>query len=279
MISQENTENLGAANPLAEYPGKHSWLYGATTDEDWTLDEPVAPGLGRRASATLRTSTLSGYSACWKDDNEHYEAFTEKICSDLAQVLDLPVPPGLIGFSEHGAPMFISLKPADEVRPMQLVRGDPGFDAKDPMRLHEYARLYPPEMAAFDLFVENWDNHPGNILWDRGDRLFFIDYGWVFGVGHLSQCCWMKEGFKRCRFPSPDLPLPKFVNSADLDQQRILDCAQRIANLPENLIQYLVCRAAKPYEDSLVDIFAEEVVSGLLYRRNKVKEWMLERLP
>jgi len=267
---------------ITEYPGRDPWLYIVETDEDWDDEDIVT--LGRRPSTRMRVGRLSGALACWKTDHEYCEAFTEKICSDLACILGIQIPSGVIARTSSGEPAFLSKAPARKIKPMALVRGDIACDPGDVKRLRMFAGCYQPQTVAFDLWVDNWDKHPGNLILNRETReITSIDYGWVFGLGHNRPPRWVGVGYMEPLFPfqgaTRRLPLPEFVDAANIDREPAIRAAETIAQLPDNLIEYIVRRAAGAYTSNLVDIFADEVIAGLSYRRRKIMEWMEQGLP
>jgi len=74
------------------------------------------------------------------------------------------------------------------------------------------------------------------------------------------------------------VPVPLFVKKGDLNRDLALSTAAEIAKLSDDLIEYVVKRAASKYGDPATEAFAQEVVTGLAFRRSKVQEWLTDRL-
>lgn len=112
-----------------------------------------------------------------------HEIAIEYICANIGRTVGLPIPepivticdskflPSLINLGQRkicfssidvGCPSFLrTLNNSVVVFRMLL-----GFDVVS-------------EVSAFDEWIINTDRHPGNILFDGGDKIFFIDHGFA----------------------------------------------------------------------------------------------------
>lgn len=273
-----------------KYPGLDRYLYVAEEAHEWI----VLNGLGGARDVTLRKSHPGGRRGYWKCDAFHFEGFAEKVCSDLAQILGLPVPAACLTRFD-GKVQVISLEPIGSIQTLALVRGDRKFGPDDPLRLKDYVDVFDQGLIAFNLWVDSWDVHEGNFVCNVvTGMLWAIDYGNAFGHISLkdgqtqevkySECLWLsgdpmdgpslpREG----RSDDPLLPLPSFMHQSQIDLNQMKLTASEIQRIPDDVVWELVNRAASVYNSPNLSEFAAVVGNALISRKDKVSEWVNQR--
>lgn len=152
------------------------WARSAETRLDWTVEKVIFGGESR--PEFVRCGELLGVAKPGKtfkpddlEDGQIPRAAHEKIASDLAFLLGLPVPPVTLWRRPGGEPASISLLPFDQVvnwKEARLGEADKGSNAA------ALSALIP-----FDLWIEARDRRkPENIIVDANDagKVAAVDY-------------------------------------------------------------------------------------------------------
>ena len=117
------------------------------------------------------------------------EVAIEHICSSIAQLVQLPVPDTLIVLVDHEAIDTIP-EGTQQIAFASVDLEYPSFKRSfiDWSKYLNYLMSFREitEVSAFDEWIVNIDRNLGNILYDGGNRLFFIDHG--LALGNISNC-------------------------------------------------------------------------------------------
>lgn len=197
-------------------------------------------------------------------------AAREKIASDLAQDLELPVPPAMLTIRENPPVnceatvvvtlvMYPSQYTWGQVKTLVL-GADPGGLALASV----YSQCSP--VLPFDAWVQQADHgdHPDNIIWGydpsniTDSQLIFLDY--AYSLGYDGR--WGGEGWKQ--FALPPFP-PALLEHGD--EIKLLETAHRIAAFDREEIRDIVYRIPKAY---LEDAQKDTICTGLIGRRSLV---------
>lgn len=131
---------------------------------------------------TFKGSVLTNESIiiCYYKFLQPFEIAIEYICSLIAIALKLPVPDPIIVIADHDVINEIP----EGVKAIGFGSVDvnyPSFKRRFPNYM-PYIRMlvgFPEvsEVSAFDEWIINTDRNLGNILYDGGDNVYFIDHG------------------------------------------------------------------------------------------------------
>lgn len=211
----------------------------------WKIGSPV--GVGATDSKYVGVNGV----AKGKSDNLPYVVINELICSYLAKILLLPIPPGFL-IEDEGNELFVSLNfnisgrdlpPAD---PKEVVYANPQLSWG---------------IILFDIWVVNGDRHPRNIMFDESTgKIFIFDHSHAFygadkGKLHLENNANQLGADGHC--------LMKEIFTADYADEWI----EKIMAIPEYYIRGVVSSAKE------VGLPEEEIdfcANYLLQRRKKL---------
>lgn len=179
----------------------------------------------------------------------------EKIVSDLAFELDLPVPPGMLWDRADATATqhrwcYISAFAFDAPRKFQELGG------RIPDGQRGYAREAASAMLVFDHWVGVEDRNDHNLIVDGDFKstqpIACIDYAWS-----LSKR-WTKGSYPRDIFQNY---VSRLGGAMDTERKRMAD---RIAALGPNVIEEIVTRVTRGAADFLSAEKAEIIVAGLV---------------
>ncbi len=200
------------------------------------------------------------------DDPLYRRAAREKIASDLAFELGLPVPPVLLATFPPGLPACISLVMYprqfawEHIKSQSLDESDLGV---------ALARALPQcgSMLAFDTWIKQMDHgdHPHNIVLGyvpgqlATSELVFLDFAFSMGFDRS----WNEGGWRDVRKAHfPPLMLEQ------LDSERLEDGVRRIESLADETIATIIDRIPEPF---LPRDQAGVIKEGLMGRKNLIR--------
>lgn len=141
------------------------------------------------------------------------------------------------------------------------------------------SNLYPHEIYAFDLWIENSDRHAANVLYaeelDSSASIWGIDHAHAFGCKGLPTTIWLKVGCS----PIQQVQQPNFMTGVRWNKARMLGCCRSIELLADDIIDYVVGRAAAVYGGVVEQDIAPCVSKCLISRRSFVREWVERNIP
>jgi len=186
-------------------------------------------------------------------------------------MLNLPVPASLIlpqKEGEYGNVSRVGHQQGISLHTWSILRGDDSWKA-------EASEAYPLEVIAFDLWVGNVDRHInyGNLLVvdAPGDGIQLVPLDYDLSLGS-------KRRWDENRFESPgceeELPYLQFMVGKIRAKDRVLDAAERIAELDSSMINTIIARAADYCDRELERKLAESTQQALLYRQGRLCEWI-----
>ncbi len=244
------------------------------TREQWRL-RPDLGALSGAASSYWVSASLVGVAKPLKPHNCPFAAH-EKIASDLAYDLALPVPPVTLwdrGPLNNGDCQYvaISVVPFPQPREWGKINGDPTLRGLTDL-IRRRMSTAMSAMCVFDAWVQNTDhnNHPGNLLVSvdpdetRPLRLAYIDYS--YSMTHS----WPNDEWRGTSCP------PAYDRHVPVDIGVIQETARRVQDLPEANIRELVERIPAEYVFDC-DQSKRKIVAGLLDRRTRILEILRTR--
>lgn len=263
--------------PATFTAGIHPWTVDVVTRKQFRPD--IGTPEVDSSSGARRVFTEDEQEAAWvkplKEGFETTPAY-EKICSDLANELRLPVPPVLLARSKKPPPLrcaswcdiACTTSPLSYLFPI----GEYSAELEDDLR---QKNLLTADMAAFDVWIglEDRDNL-GNIVISTdkvgNDRLLYIDH--AKSLNYKGR--WRNEGFKEVRM---GLPVARFeLNVVFERREHVFEVAERISGLDDGLINHIAERVS--LEGFLENREAELISLGLRYRKGKIRQWMNEKV-
>ena len=210
-----------------------------------------------------------------EDHAERAVAAREKIASDLAFDLSLPVPPALLTAQPGAPPLPGGAVVSLVMYPVQWAWEHVRWKTPDDHVVQAALERVFAESAAGMLVFDTWlgqldhDDHPHNIVWgydpkDLADtRLVYLDF--ARSLGCLD--CWEEGKWQEVvRAPFPHR-LTETLNDA-----RLADAISKVGALSEESIQKIVMRVPDDYLDSGRK---SVVVEGLLGRRRQLEATLL----
>jgi hypothetical protein len=249
------------------------------TDGLWRSVSEETCEKGRRKRIAVKEHPDYGRTY-WKCDHEYYECLQEKICADLGQILQLKTPPAILTlWNEEVA--LVSKVPSLLFQPMHQIRGDKLLPSKDPMRLRDYEKYYPLEMIAFDLWVDNWDKKPANLIFvSEENTIYSVDYGWSLGFGERRESNLWDDGMhlKVRKHDCGSVPVPVFVTKFRDELSQILKIADNIKLIPDDQIKCICTRAAMAYRHKDVETVAGTIANRLIERKHEMTSWLKQLL-
>ena len=207
------------------------------------------------------------------DDLQHCRAAREKIASDLAHDLGLPVPPACLSKYEL-RPVVVSLVMYPRQWPWKIVNENqpkPGpLAAALAKAFAECSAMY-----VFDTWVDQDDHgdHPHNIIWGydpfhiSDSEIIFLDY--ANSLGYNGN--WFNDGWsamEKAAFPT------KICDNLNAD--RLSKCIEDIENIPEKQIHEIISRIPNSY---LPVEQKSTIFEGLTGRRKQLRTTFSDLLP
>jgi hypothetical protein len=247
-----------------------AWRARAETTDEWRHTS-VAGSAGGEASGYFVTSgALNGYAKPSKidtDSNAWPRACHEKIASDLAFDLGLPLVPVLLHRWRAAPPqgdqpfVAISLFPFLNTHKWQVIEAVPALAQQMKLELKVVASALIP----FDTWLDNGDRvNAGNLLVskDQADptkplRIAYIDYA------NSMLCVWRNSPFTNVT-PRPVYP----TDQSDVEVSVVEDMLKRIESLSVDPIKDIVTRIPG---DFATDGQRRTIIDGLLDRQSKVR--------
>jgi len=240
---------------------------GPLTSGTWTASgNPGAKG-GEAQGFFVNSDGLTGYakpSKKRKNPDEPPRAAHEKIASDLAYDLELPIPPVRLWKRAASVPddeccCAISLVPFRPAHKWGIIENVP--DAAQ--RVRDAISDAASAMSVFDTWVDNQDRmNPGNLLVNEDltggiIRYAYIDYAYSLSYG------W-RDG------PAPAVarvvgPYPANIKP---NTDVIAETVTAIETLPEQNIRDIVSRVS---DDFITPVRRAAIIEGLLQRRGGLR--------
>lgn len=261
-----------------DYPLLDPWVYEIEDDRVWI---PVGKMQdGHRPTFRFRSPT-EDFLTCIKEDDGYGGCLLDKIASDLAGILQIPVPPSLLRKSASGVGL-VSLMPGDYCPNVSrfITRHESSYGESPIAYL---ASIYPDSLIPFDLWVWNMDRHDGNLIHverydDESTAIYGIDHGHSFGCQGRPGTLWDQRpnGLNPAEIMSVQLPTPASyrVGHGLSDKASMITICNSIADLPSEVVKYVVGRAAL-FSGRTRDIeTAGFIAEALTLRRTKVKDWI-----
>ncbi len=197
-----------------------------------------------------------------------YNVLNEKIASELARIVGLPVPEVLL-YRHRDEWLFLSraigTAASGESRPPGTSRDVANAVLNQPGLIEE--------MVCFDLFICNNDRNPGNLLVDAEKRFWLIDFGNALfyrpsGGGKII------PGIPRLQTIEADLealfdkPYGNFMDSCTAWDGMRRAC-DRIAGIPSYFIEATIARLPA---DLLTDAEREYAIDFLNRRKDQMEQ-------
>lgn len=257
----------GSAKFATVYSGRDPWLYRAVADWNWKFDPvPASVRMGMRTTERV-LSPEDGCRAIRKHDLAengpvpYAGAFREKTCLDLAQMLELDTPAGILGGRSAAGCETVAVRHLDgyvQTASLYLLDSEKTLTADD----------YPTGFVAFDFWVLNADRATNeNVLVvedpDGRVRLVPIDFDRTLGC-HAWQ--WPDLGYAGY----VQKPWPNFIVRPPGLTAEVAAVCERILELDDESIGHIVHRNFRQVLHVGFENLAENIVSGLLGRRGRL---------
>lgn len=205
-------------------------------------------------------------------------AAREKIASDLAHDLGLPLPPAVLATRSDTPPgceatvvVTLVMYPAqhywEQVKAQALPEGPGGLALAS-----VYSQCSP--MLPFNTWVRQMDHgdHPNNIIWGydpqnlADSQLIFLDYS--YSLGHDNS--WNGDGWKQITWS----PFPQALQT-HMDDDKLIEAAARIAGYDPKRVDEIVRRIPDNYLDGAQK---DNIVTSLIGRMPLVMRAMEQNL-
>lgn len=238
------------------------WRKAVTSQQPWT----PKPELGQLSSAERPFWVSDGQTVGVAKPGKKAQkpvAAQEKIASDLAYDLGLPVPPVILwdrgsipdGECRH---VCISAMPFGQPTPWGQIKKDDGLLSQ----LRPLMEEVMSAMVAFDTWLDNHDHkdHAGNLLiqWDQSTtqpRIAYIDYG------HAMLHTWSTKGFDN------NTCAPIYDRQSTVNIQALKKAATTIQDMSDDHVNAVVARVPSDYlPDDQRCLLAE----GLIDRKKRL---------
>lgn len=267
MTSRRSVRGFsGAVEAIARH-----WREHAVSPDDWRATTgKTGEAEGEAQGYFVTSGPLNAYakpSAIDPGPNAPPRAAHEKIASDLAFDLGLPLPPAIL-HSWKGKPaagnqpfVVLSLIPFLAAHKWRVVRAIPDVELQLRQQLIGAASAIVP----FDTWLDNRDRpNDGNLLVSQADAnppgslvAAYIDYAYCMTHG------W-RQGDYKVMTPVAIYP----IDASAADKTIMDDVIKRIEELPDENIRKVVNRIPS---DFLSESDRTHVVDGLLYRRQLLR--------
>ncbi len=249
------------------------WSLAPTTPMDWLIDPAPIANEGAEGGFFVTSGRIRGYAKPRKrhaaDPLGRPFAAYEKIVSDLAFLLQLPVPPVTL-FERATAPGLearhhaVSAVPFAGLISWRKTLEQPATAA----HVRQFTAPVMSAMAAFDTWVHAHDhcNNPENLLVApaAGPPAFaFIDYGQSL----LEK--WRAGGYKT------EFAAPLYDGATKPDSSSLRAAVAAIETFPDTSIRLIVERIPPAF---LAPAHAHIIIEGLLYRRDHLQAMLAGRL-
>lgn len=244
------------------------WSNNLFTQKEWQKDEKRAIVQGEAGGFFVYTNEFP--FDCYlkplhpSDHSMLPRAANEKISSDIAQMLELPVPPVLLYF-RNNCPnseeqyTCISLVLYEAYLEMSLIKTIEGTARTIINSFYSQSS----GIIALDTFLGHKDrnNNDGNVIYGYNSQypsessFVFLDYSFSLNMNNS----WDKKGWANFDPLSIYEPFKK-----SLDINIIMDTVKRIESLPDDAIRHIVSRIPENYMPS---DHKNTVIEGLLGRK------------
>ncbi len=243
-----------------------SWSLAPVTPMDWVIDPAPIANEGAEGGFFVTSGHIRGYAKPRKrhaaDPMSRPLAAYEKIVSDLAFLLRLPVPPVTL-FLRATAPGLearhhaVSAVPFAGHTSWRKTLEQPGMAA----HVRQFTAPVMSAMAAFDTWVHAHDhcNNPENLLVSpagEAPAFAFIDYGQSL----LEK--WRAGGYKT------EFAAPLYDGGTKMDFCALRAAVAAIETIPDASIRAIVERIPPEF---LAPAHAQVIIEGLLYRRDHLR--------
>lgn len=231
---------------------------------------PNEQDIGGASGARLFQITAIGKG---NSEDFPYNVVNEKIASELARLVGLPVPEVVL-MQHRDEWMFFSRA----VSTVALGQSKPPGTARDVATAIANWPGITEQMVCLDLFVCNNDRNPGNFLCDSQKQLWLIDYGNALFYRHRPQSN-IVAGIPRLEAVEKDLNALFDKPHDSLQYCKSWEAMQRgferIAAIPDYFIEHTVSRLPRGL---VSDEEAEFVTDFLCRRKTRMESIVLEYL-
>jgi HipA-like protein len=237
------------------------WRNAPVTAEAWTTDGNMFAAPGEAGGCFVVSGNRRGWAKPGaKKMDDCPRAAHEKIASDLAFELGLPVPPVVLWERKNGGLQdetfcCISAIPFDAAIKWGQIAAVPTTAA----RLLAAFPAHASAMSVFDCWVDNQDRHnDGNVLASEAGgvaRVAYIDYSYALSHSWGQQV------------PDP-IPGPGRYPATAADEAAAKDCLAAIEGLTEEKIREIVNRVPDQFLPAAKKVIISD---GLIARRPKIR--------
>ena len=247
------------------------WREQVVTEDNWDRTDKHAGAGGEAAGFWVCCGDLDAWAKPGKNIppvTERPRAALEKIASDFAYTLELPIPPALLWRRRNvpaGEEEFavVSLMPFDPAHKWHLIKQE--AERKD--RFLAFLGPLASAMVPFDTWVDNVDRvNEGNLIGKQGDgdeagllQAAYIDYA------HSMVYPWGQQG-KDWRIIIPAAIFPEQCAPDFRAMARSISC---IEALSDDIIAEVIERIP---EEFLAPQHRDTLVQALLHRRDHLRE-------
>jgi hypothetical protein len=236
------------------------WARTAIEERAWKVGED-AP-IGESEPFYVQSGSLSGVAKPREAKRVWPRAAIEKICSDLAYELKLPVPPVTLWRASKKLKLpvsllAVSLIPFDSATAWGAIEEDPDYVE----HLLPHLRAPSSALVAFDTWVGNRDRkNVGNLLFSEEES----------GVVRVAYIDFSESLFFSASSSSPDNigPVRAYPDASQLDVQVLESTIGAIERLPSSIIKEIVIRVP---DDFLAATQKQRILGGLLKRQSTLR--------
>jgi hypothetical protein len=240
------------------------WIKGAVLPMPWVEERQPALTQGVEGGLWVSAAPYRAYAKprLLVDPLIRPIAAVEKIASDLAYYLALPVPPVTLwerlGVWSESRAVAVSAVPFAGVERWEMVQQHPTLEAL----VMPHCHAVMSKMFVFDTWLECYDHaeHPGNLLFQidsAGDAVFaYIDYSWAM-THH-----WKGAGYQN------GYVAPLYTQKANLSPSHVIEAIEAVESVPDAVINHVVERIPGEF---LSHLDAQLIAAGLRYRRDHLR--------
>jgi hypothetical protein len=246
------------------------WRARIESEDEWAATSAPGPATGGESAGYLVScGPVNAYCKPSMTDASPVpvpRAAHEKIASDLAQDLELPVPPAVLlrwGTPPHGNQSLVvcTLIPFHPAYKWDVARAVPGLEAT----LKFDARFAASAMIPFDTWLGNTDRlNGGNLIVNQataaaGGKLQFAYLDFAYSMS--------KEWRPDFRIVTPVGVYP--TEPAHIDVMTMEWVISAIENMPDETIRLVVTRVPEVF---LPRPAAQLIIDGLIYRKSRIRD-------
>jgi hypothetical protein len=243
------------------------WRSAALSTDSWKATGKAGEQGGEAQGYHVTCGTLNAYAKP-STPNPNPRAANEKIASDLAYDLGLPLPPVVLHKWSQipvgtQACVALSLIPFLAVHKWAVVKAVPELEKQLKSDLQRAASA----MVAFDTWLQNSDRaNDGNLLVSRADlnpgeslRVAYIDYSNSLLHG------WLSSDYKSIT------PVGIYPDGCPVDETTVRETVDKIEAISDAEIKTVVERIP---DEFFTDSKKEKslAIEGLIYRKSKIRE-------